>query len=442
MTFINQLISCLEFAGVCLWGWPLIIAVVLFSIASTLAFRGVQFRYFIASWRAIFATPPGGAKKGVSPIQAFFATLSTAMGNGSLAGMATAMYAGGPGAAFWVAVLSIITMPIRFAEVFAATSLRIKTKNGEVGGPFAYLSMVPGGKFLPYLYMAFCLCLSVITGNGMQCNAITGGVSRLTGIHPYFIAGVLLLFLVYTVLGGAQRIMKFSELVSPLKVILFMFCTLSVIIYNYDGILPALSLMMQSALTSESVVAGALGYSIKEAIRFGMSRTLSATEVGMGTAGVVYGAMKAPNSFHLSLMSMASTFLSVLVCFLMMLAFLVTGVWDSGLTSTPLVMATYGSLFGVFGSAVATLLSVLFGIGVLVAYAFVGLEAWMLLTGGRWKNIYFAIYCSMAIVGSLSSVELVWGMIDIIAAGLIITNLYGLTFLLPRLSRLYTKRLR
>lgn len=422
---------------------PMVILVFATGAIMTLAFDFVQFKYFVRSFKSIFNPEPvhGAKAQNISTLQAFLGALSTSMGNGSLAGMGVAMFEGGPGAAFWVFVLGFFTMVIRFAEIYASTVFTKTTEYGVRGGPMVYLSKVPGGTVLPYIYAFFALLLAVVTGNAMQCNSMTAGINRMTDISPYAIAVVLFIFVLYVVLGGSDRIMKFSDALAPLKVVLFCVATLAVLGYFYADIFAALSLIVTSAFTSHAVMAGVAGHAVSVAINAGVNRTLSATEAGLGNAGILFGAAGHVNPTRSGIMSMASTFISTqIVCFAMMLAFVVSGAFV-GEGGMPMVIDTYSSVFSTLGGWVATILSVMFGMGVLVAYAFVGLECWKFLTHGRWSGLYYVIYCLMAFFGSLVSVKMVFGLIAFITIGLIFCNLYGLLILLPEMKRGWKKHL-
>ena len=182
---------------------------------------------------------------------------------------------------------------------------------------------------------------------------------------------------------------------------------------------------------------GALGFSVQQAIRFGMIFSLTATEAGLGTAGIFYGATRAKEPVESSIMSMVTTFVSShLVCFVLMLVLVLTGAWNQpGLVSTQMTMAAYATVFGTFGDIVVAFLSVSFGLGVLVAYAYVGRECWSYLTGGRYITVYTIAYTLMALIGSLSQANIIWNAIGIINAGLIIINLYGLLYLMPYIRK-------
>lgn len=422
-----------------IWGWPLIIFIIGSGIILTYACDFIQFRYFFKAWRYLLhpeKTADTENSSYLTPFQAFLNILNASIGNGSVAGMATAMYSGGPGAAFWIFVLGFFNYAIRFAEVYISTSITETTATGVVrGGPMIYLARVPGGSFLPYFYAFFALLLTFFSGNAMQCNSISLGIARMTQL-PAYISGIALFILVlYIMLGGAARIIKISEAIAPLKVSIFFIATIIALVYHYNALIPALMLIVKSAFSNQAVSGALTGFTVQNAIRFGMSRVLNATEVGLGTAAILFGSTTSKHPVRSGIMAMASSFISNhLVCFTIMLVLVASGVWDSGLTSTPLTIAAYTTVFGTLGGWIVTILSISFGLGVLVAYAFIGRECWLFLTKGRYEWIYIALYCSMAFVGSLGQVTLIWNMTDIVNAGLIGTNLFGILYFLPKIK--------
>lgn len=424
------------------WGWPLDIFVIFAGVAITVALDFVQFRYFFDAWRYVFAPEKGTLSESyITPFQAFLNTLSASVGNGSLAGMATALYAGGPGAAFWVFILGFFNMAIRFAEVFASTQFTETNATGALrGGPMVYLQRAPGGVIIASLYAFFCLMLTFFSGNAAQCNSITLGMKNLLHVPATFAAAGLFLFVLYIMLGGAERIIYYSERIIPIKVGLFFGATLYLLFFHYARIFDALILIVKAALAPKAMAAGFLGFTMQDAMRFGiqtpirlgMARALNATEAGLGTAAILYGSTGKKDPMRSGLMSMASSFISNhLVCFMLMVVLVASGVWNSGLNSIDMSIAGYQTAFGPLGAWIVTILSVSFGMGVLVAYAYIGRECWMFLTNGKYLTLYTAMYCAMAVFGSLSRVEVLWNALDIVNAGLIVINIYGLLYLLP-----------
>lgn len=436
MDFMESLTVALQTIESYAWGWPLIIFFILSGLAITWVFKGVQFRYFFTTWRYVFKPEKSEeSDTQISPLSALLTALSASLGNGSLAGMATAMVLGGPGAAFWIFVISFLLMPMRFAEVFASTLYTKQTEYGVRGGPMVYLSKVPGGAHLPSIFMFFCLIFSFVGGSGMQSNSMAVGIHGLTGISNYYIALMFVAFIIYIFMGGSQRIIKFSDTVAPLKVITFLIATVCVIVFFWSNLLHALKLIIDGAFTTTALAGGLVGHTFQNAMREGMSRATNASEAGLGTAGIFFGATKGINPFKAGVMSMATAFLTTTICCTMLLAFTASGTWNSGAESTQLVMNTYATVFGGFGSVIASMLSVLFGIGVLVGYGFMGRECWMYLTNGKWDKLFIVIYCATAFIGSIAKVNAVWAAVGIINAGLILCNMYGILLLLPAMKK-------
>lgn len=422
-----------------LWGWPLVLSILAASIIMTFSFNWVQIRYFWQSWYYVFH-PSSASLKGaeyITPFQAFLNTLSASLGNGSAAGMATAISSGGPGAAFWIFVVGFFGIALRFAEVYASGHFIDQNKHGTFrGGPLVYLKLVPGEKYLPGMYAFFCLLTSFFAGSAMQCNSMAIGIERLTGLEKPIIAALLFATMLYVVYGGAQRIMNFSEKIIPVKVGLFFICVSALFLYHAAALPGALLIIMQHAFTWKAAAGAGLGYSVQTALRYGISRSISATELGLGTTGILFGSTGGGDSFKNSVMSMASIMISNhLVCCLLLLIFVASGVWDTGLTSTALTSAAFETLFGIYGKIIVTFLSISFGLGVLVAYAYIGRECWLFLAPQLSPTYYTFIYACMSLLGIFSSVAVVWSMVDIANAGMLIMNVYGLLMLLPLLRK-------
>lgn len=421
-----------------LWSWPLIIFFLVVGFIATIALKFVQFRYFFKAWGLVLA-PHDHAKNpqgDMTPFQAFINALSTSIGNGSLAGMATAVHEGGPGAAFWIFVLGIFALPIRFSEVYLSNAFEGAGSTISTGGPMMYLKKVPGSFILPALYAFFCLMLAFISGNAVQSNSVSNGLQQILPLDKYIIAGLITAFVLYVVLGGAARVVKISEAVVPMKVGLFFISAVIVLIYHAPSLLNALKIIVTSAFTPQAVRGAIVGTTMQSAIRFGMSRSLNASEIGLGTAAVFFGSTGSKNPVENGIMSMVSAFISnYLVCFILTLLIVLTGVWNHDATSIALTTQAFGTVFGTFAGWLVTALSIIFGIGVLVAYVYIGRECWSYLTGGRFLGLYSLIYCVLAFIGSIVKVQLVWDAVDIVNAGLVAINLYAILYLMPKISK-------
>lgn len=421
-----------------LW-WPTIIFFITIATIIMGALNFIQFRYFLTAWKLLLFKKPTttATTADMTPFQAFLNALSTSLGNGSLGGMATAIYSGGPGAAFWMFIYGLLGMAIRYSEVYLSTAFGVQQwNNNVVGGPMVYLSKIPGGTFLPYLYALFCLFLAFTSGNAMQANTIRLGCVRIFGVNALVIAFILLVFMLYVMLGGAKRIIWISDKIVPVKVGVFFLSAIIILCYHYAAIIPALRLIIESALTPAAALGGALGYSIQQAFRFGIYRTLNASEAGLGTAAVIFGGSASKDPVDDGIMSMLSTFISSnLVCFSIGLMLVATQVWNNGQTSLDLTISAYETVFGAIGGWIVTFLSISFGLGVLVSYAYIARSCWLFLTHGKFITLCNILFCTATFFGALAKVDLVWNMTDLINTVLLTINMLGIVFLLPVIRR-------
>lgn len=418
-------------------GWPILLYVIFSGIICTILLRAVQIRLFARAWKALLYPSTKKSESGshdMTPLQAFINTLSTNIGNGSLAGMAIAVHAGGPGSIFWVIIFGLFLMAVRFSEVYLSTlyGARSNDKNRLLGGPMLYIQDVTGGKVLSYLYAIFCVFFGLIVGNAVQANSISLAVTTTwQNLSPLGVALTLFAFMLYIVCGGSARIIKASDQIVPLKVGLFFISSFILLAYHVQAIPEAISLILASAFGIKSVIGGALGFSIKQAVQFGMARSVGATESGLGTAAILFGFTGSRDPKHDALMGMLSAFVSTCVCVLVGLCIVVSGMWNSGLNSTALTIAAYSTFFGSFAGYLVTFLSITFGLGVAVSYAYIVRAAWLYTTRGRFQMLFVATYSFFTFFGAVGDANLVWALGDFTQAGMLIINLFAVMSLLP-----------
>jgi len=422
-------------------GWPLIIYIAAISIICTIACGFVQFKYFFKAWKFTLF-PEKSAKKeskgkvDMTPFQAFVNALNTSLGSGAVAGVATAIYAGGPGAAFWLVVTTLFVLAIRYCEVFLSAYFGARaTSKVTIGGPMLYLKQVVGGKTLAYLYAFFAFVFGLVGGNAIQANSVGLSINTTWNVPYIWIAVGVFLFILYILLGGAKRIVKFSEMIVPLKVVIFFASTIIIILYHYQNLIPALKIIFSSAFSSKAVAGGVAGFAVKEAIRLGMERSIFATESGLGTAAILFGSTGSKQPVRSGIMSMLAVIISTFACVLISICIVASGVWSSGLDSTALTIASYKTVFGWFGGWIVSFLSVSFAIGVLVTFAYITREAWLFLTGGRFAWMHPVLYCGIALWGALEKVQAVWIASNIVMVGMLVINLFGILYLLPLIKK-------
>ncbi len=414
------------------WGTPTLIAIIAVSVVATVALRFIQFTEFFRAWGTLFHKEEGLTGE-LTPFQALLSTLNSSLGNGVIVGVAMAICMGGPGAVFWMFIIGFLCMILRFVEVYLSMSFAsLPGAKVVLGGPFLYLSKIPGGFFWPYFYAFSCLIFVFVGGGAMQGNSVAVAFGNVIPL-PLWVFGALLGgFVLYIVLGGAQRIMKISGVLVPLKVGLFLFFCLSTLIVFAGNIIPSLFLIVKSAFNPAALGGGFAGVTIQSMFRDSLTRMFGASEAGVGTAGILYGSTGSTRPFYNGLSAMTGTFMTVnMACCLLGLCIVASGAWQSGAVGAVLTAQTFATVFGVIGGFGTALLTILFGTGVFIAYGLIGRQCWIFLTGGRWVNVFNGLFCAAALVGSIIEIKTVWALVDVTCFFCVFANVLGILFLLP-----------
>lgn len=439
--FINliKIENIIENISQTLWGIPIISFIISIGFIASIAFNFSQIKYFFTGWKLLFAKKEITnhiKTDSISSMQAFINALSASLGNGGLAGMAVVLVDGGPGTAFWVFILGFFSMILRFFEVYAG----IKLAKNNLIGPLSYISNLPFGKAFTYLYAFILLIYILLGGISMQTNSIGLSLQKTFNFSPISIGIGFTLLIFYIIIGGSQRIMKASEYIIPIKVSLFFIGIISLLYFHKASIAPAFHLIMENAFTTEAMGKGALCFTMQKAITVGFSKALNATEAGVGTASIFFGSTETKEPLKTAIMSMITAFISTnLVCTMLIFAIIASGTSTTGITSTGLVIAAFSTLLGNFAGPVITFLSFSFGIGVMVAYTFLGYKIWDFLFGKKTIAIYYSLLIALAFFGAIASVGLVFKALDMLVAFLVIINLLGLLWNIKTLRAEFLK---
>ncbi len=432
-----------------IWSLPFIIFFITVACIITIALNFIQFRTFIKSCQLVFfPKKTTDSKSGdMSSFQAFLNTLSISIGNGCLSGTAVALFAGGPGVVFWMFVVGLLCMAIRFAEVFLAVSFALENKDkNKLGGPFLYIEKLPGGMILTYLYGIACLFFSLTGGNAMQCNTISTSFNKMIPSDWYLygdisivklvLGFILASFSMYILLGGTKRIVKVIEKVVPLKVGLFFLTILIVLAYYWSHIPSALSVIMNNAFTPKAMGGAAMGLTLQQVFYHAAYATVNASEAGLGTASVLYGSTGSKEPINDASSSMLSTFISNNIAMTMVaIALIASGAWMSGETGAPMVIEAYQSVFGYYGGWILTGLTLPFGIGVIVPYCYIGFQSWTYVTGGRGMGLFPIIFVAGSFLGAIADISELWTLISIVIAALLIVNLLAMLYFIPYMRK-------
>lgn len=353
--------------------------------------------------------------------------LAASIGTGNIAGVATAVVAGGPGAMFWIWCYGFFATSIKFAEAVLGLKYRVPARGSFSAGPMYYLR---DGLHLPRLAKAFAIVAAVAA---LTTTPLTQPNSIALVLHsqfhvPVFITGIGLACLTWAVvIRGIKSIGHAAERLAPLKVGLYLVGGLVVILSHASRLPEVFALILRDAFSLRAATGSAAGIGIIVAMRYGLARGAYANEAGLGTAAVAYGAAKSEQPLHQGLNAVMEVFIiSFITSSVSGLAILVTGVWHSGATSTAVVAQAFEATAPVAGGVVVALCIFLFGYTALIGWAYYGEQFFEYFLGSRVTGPYRWMYCLLIIPGAMAKVETVWAWGDLMNALQVVPNIVGL----------------
>jgi len=398
----------------------------------------VQVRRFAQAWRVAFVRRASAEAGALTPFQAFMTALGASIGTGNIAGVATAIVSGGPGALFWIWVYGFLAMAIKFAEATLGMTFREARGETVLSGPMYYLR---DGLKSPALATTFALVAAVAaltTTPFTQPNSIALVVNSVFGI-PKVAIGIGVAVLTWLVIiGGIKSIGRAAEKLSPLKVGLYLVGGLIVIGVNAAQIPAVLAMVFREALAMRS----ALGFGLFMAMRYGIARGIYANEAGYGTAAVAYGTAQSAQPVQQGLNAIIEVFtVSFVTSTISALTILLTGVWSSGLTSSAAVAAGFNHVMPTVGGWIVAFCVFLFGYTTLIGWAYYGEQFFEYLLGRKVTLPYRWIYCILIPFGATTRVEVVWAWGDLMNALQVFPNLIGLIGLSGLVAKMARDRL-
>ncbi len=433
MDTARSLVEWLNLIDHWMWGRFLVILLVGIGLFFTIRFRGMQFRYLAYSLKLAFTRQDEGAQGDISQFQALMTALAATIGIGSIAGVATAIVAGGFGAVFWMWVIALIGMVTKFIEAILAVKYRVVDQKGQMsGGPMYYIANGLGWKWLGVLFAVFGALSAFAGGNLIQANSITAAVSAVTHFSPVWIGLALSVVTAVVLLGGIKSIGKISSYLVPIMALTYILMGLFILAFKIDQVPAGILTIVQSAFTGQAAFGGFLGASVMAAVQMGVARGVSSNEAGLGSAPIAAAAAKTDVPGRQALISMSGVFLSSLVvCSITALVIAVTGVLGTtgvdgkALNGALLVMEAFGSVIP-GGELIVTVCLILFGYTTIIGWAYYGERCMEFLAGEKALLAYRAVFCIFAFLGAVMSFELVWPLADIMNGLMALPNLIGI----------------
>lgn len=426
METVNQV---LEVINHYVWGLPTLVLLVGTGILLTVRLRGLQFTKLLYAHKLAFRKSEDNSSKGdISHFQALMTAMSATIGMGNIAGVATAVSIGGPGAVFWMWVTALFGMATKYSEAILAVKFRTYGTNGEYsGGPMYYLEHGLGKKWLAILFAIFGTTASFGIGNMVQSNSVAEAMKINFSVSPVVTGIGMALFIAVVILGGVKKIGKVTGFFVPIKAFFYIIAGLIIIFYHIDQIPKAFQLIFSGAFQGTAAAGGFAGATITSAIQIGMARGVFANEAGLGSAPIAAAAAKTDSPAKQALVSMTGTFLDTfVVCTITGLVLITTGAWNSGKTGVEATTFAFQSVFGNAGSMILGIAIILFAYSTMLGWSYYGEKCVEYLMGFHAVRYYRLIFVSMILIGANLKLGLVWTFSDIANGLMAIPNLIGL----------------
>ena len=425
------------------WGPALLIPLLLLTgLYLTIVLGWLQFHKLgHALWLALVKRREHGYAGDISHYQALAVALSATVGVGNIAGVATAIFLGGPGALMWMWVTGLVGMATKYAEAFLGVRFRRVDAVGEQsGGPQFYLSEGIRGSFGSLLAIFFATAAAIAAfgiGNMVQSNTVAASIQAEFGLATWVTGLILTVGAAIVILGGIKWIGRFTALFVPFMIIAYILGATWVIAANINALPGALAMVFTDAFTGTAATGGFAGAGLAAAIRYGVARGIFSNESGLGTGGIAAAAAQTSNPVRQALVSMTQTFIDTLVVVSFTgLAIIVTGVWTSGKTGAVLTrMAFEQGLPGQWGGIVVTLGVAFFAFSTLLGWAYYGERNMDRLFGRAAVVPYRLAFVAAIFVGAVQELEVVWTFADIMNGLMALPNLVGLLVLSPVIAR-------
>ena len=439
MEAINHLISSVNAFA---WGPPMLTMLGLVGIFLTIGLRFLPWRKIPYAFRLLFKFEDKGDGD-IRPFNALMTALSATIGTGNIAGVATAIALGGPGAIFYMWLIAFIGMATKYAEAVCAVHFREVDKRGRYqGGPMYYLKNGVGkrfpamGNFLAYAFAIFGAIAAFGIGNGAQIHSMADVLNTSFNVDKN-ITGIIVAVLVgLVIIGGVKRIAAVAGKLVPAMIILYLGGGLLVILFNIDKIPEAFALIFNYAFNPAAATGGFAGAAVAAAIRYGVARGVFSNESGLGSAAIAHGAAKTNSPVRQGHIAMLGTFIdTIIICTITALCILTSGAWTTGESGAPLTAMAFGSTFA-GGNYVVTVALAVFSFTTLLGWSYYGERCWEFLFHEKSLIIYRAMWVIAILWFANQKIDFIWNLSDTLNGLMAIPNLIGLLILGPLVFKL------
>lgn len=410
------------------------------GIYLTVGLRFLPWRNLAYALTLVVKRESGSQDGDISPFQALATALSATVGTGNIAGVATAIYAGGPGAVFWMWVIALFGMATKYAEAVLAVHFRQRDANGNfTGGPMVYIRQGLGEswQWMASAFAVFAAIAAFGIGNTVQANSVADALESAFSVPPWVTGVVAAIVIAAVVLGGISRIAKVAASVVPAMAAIYVIAALAIIAMHFGELPTAFALIIKGAFSGTAASGGFLGATVWMALRFGVARGIFSNESGLGSAAIAHAAARTSSPTRQGMIAMLGTFIdTICICTLTALVILVTGVWNGGEQGAAMSTAAFSAAFGGVGSAFIAVGLVAFAFTTMIGWSYYGERSVVYLFGVKAVLPFRLLWIAAALLGAIAELDLVWILADIFNGLMAIPNLIALLVLSPLVFRL------
>ncbi|TWI52345.1 AGCS family alanine or glycine:cation symporter [Pseudomonas duriflava] len=424
------------------WGVPMLILILCTGLFLMLRLKLMPLAKLGTGFRLMWKgrTKDDDESGEISPFQALMTCLAATVGTGNIAGVATAIFLGGPGALFWMWCTALVGMATKYSEVVLAVHYREKGERGEhVGGPMYAIrnGLGPRWAWLGGAFALFGGLAGFGIGNMVQVNSMAQALDATFAI-PLWVTGVVTMVVVgLVILGGIKRIGAVASSLVPAMCIAYIIAAIVVLIVHAEAIPHALGLVFTHAFTPAAATGGFAGAAVMAAIRFGVARGIFSNEAGLGTAGIAQAAGTTNSAVRSGMIGMLGTFIDTLViCTMTGLAILCSGLWTSGQSGAALSAAAFESAMPGVGGVILTVALVVFAFTTILGWSYYCERCWEFLAGAKTILPFRIVFVAAVPFGAIAHLDFAWLLADTLNGLMAIPNLISLLLLSPVVVKL------
>ena len=423
------------------WGPPMLVMILGVGLFLSIGLKLMPVLKLRAGFQLMWKGRTGAESEGeIPPFQALMTALSATVGTGNIAGVATAVFLGGPGALFWMWLTALVGMATKYSEAVLAVRFReVDERGAYTGGPMYYIRNGLGKKWawLGVLFAIFAAVAAFGIGNTVQANSVADVLETNFNL-PHWVTGLVLMVLVGLVLiGGIKRIGQVASTLVPFMAIAYILVGLMVLAINAEQIPNAIAMVFTHAFSPVAAEGGFAGAAVWAAVRFGVARGIFSNEAGLGSAPIAHAAAQTKNPINQGMVAMLGTFIdTIIVCSITGLVIISSGAWTSGETGAALTSLAFETGLPGFGNYVVAISLAISAFTTIIGWSFYGERCIEFLFGVKAIVPYRVIWILAIPVGATINLGLIWLIADTLNAMMALPNLVALLLLSPVVFKL------